>query len=201
MIKICATFEEWYLGDGTYPPLTVGQKVNLSFYVNPTELKSTNRTDFEFHQNQYSDYRYCGRVIRTYKSEENSDINLIDCGQFRFYIEGNPKIQKLKEGQFIEGQGTLLLDYYMWVENLADYKDAPNIFYNFQVDRIIKVKIPEKFISRNGNSMSYPSSLQPTDYSNNDIFEINDMRDDDGHTSFYLLDLNPINEQIEKTFT
>jgi hypothetical protein len=201
MIKICATFEEWYLGDGTYPPLTKGQKVNLSFYVNPTELQLSTRTDFEFKQNQYSDYSYCGRVIKTYESEENSEINIVDCGQFRFYIEGSPKIPKLKEGQFIEGRGMLLLDYYMWVENLADYSDAPDIFYNYQVDAIRKVKIPEKFIGRSGGSISHPSSLSPADYSDKDIFEISDMRTDDGRTSFYLLDLDPINEQIGKTFT
>lgn len=201
MIKICATFEEWYLGDGTYPPLRKGQNVNLSFYINPTVLSLTTRTNLEFKQNQNSDYSYRGQVIKSYTSEEGSQLNIIDCGQFKFFVEEGSNIPKLNEGQFIEGHGMLLIDYYMWVENLGDYHNAPDIFFNLRVDRIRKVKIPERFINRNGNSMSYPSSLSPADYSDKDLVEIEDMRQDNGHSSFYLLDLATINEQVERTFT
>jgi hypothetical protein len=198
MIKICATFEEWFLGDGTYPPLTQGQKVNLSFYINPTELRSTNRTDFEFKQDRYSDYTYCGRVLKTYQTRENSEISVVDCGQFTFCIEGKDKT--LKEGEFVDGKGMLLLDYYMWAENVAQFEDAPNIFYNFRVDKIRRVKIPERFIVKDEISISHPTSLSPGKYSDHDMSEITDMAEDHNHTSFYLLDLNPIDEIIKKTF-
>jgi hypothetical protein len=34
-----AVFETWHLGDGNYPPIKSGQLANLSFKVEPDEVK------------------------------------------------------------------------------------------------------------------------------------------------------------------
>jgi hypothetical protein len=200
MDTLCATFEEWYLGDGTYPPLHKGEKVNLSFYVNPADKTIKPKGDYLFEQVKNSDYRFCGKVIRNY-TDLNKQIIIVDVGNFKFYLEEFDETFKPSIGQFIWGHGTLLLDYYMWVENLLDYPDPPNLFYNFQVDNILKVAIPERFIHRNSNGLSSPTSLSPNDYNDNDVQEIEDMRHDHSSTEFYLLNLRFIEEEVAQTFT
>ena len=199
MTDLCVTFEEWYLGDGTYPPLHCGEKVNLSFYISTNDLKISDKQEFHLKQIKDSNYSFIGQVIRNYKKNEVQLI-IVDTGSLKFYIEIPKETLSLNVGQFIFGTGPLLIDYYAWVENLSNYENPPDLFYNFSVDKIRKVRIPEKFISRNGEAMSYPSSLSPSDYSANDIVEIEDMRGDKGNTSFYLLDLKNLNETVAKTF-
>ena len=199
MTDLCVIFEEWYLGDGTYPPLYRGEKVNLSFYISTNDCKISDKQEFYFIQIKDSDYSFSGRVIRNYK-ENDGQLIIVDTGTFKFYMEIPREKLSLAVGQFICGSGPLLIDYYAWVENLRNYENHPDLFYNFKVDKIRKVQIPEKFISRNDKAMAYPSSLSPKDYSENDILEIEDMDGDNSNTSFYLLNLKTTNEQIPKTF-
>ena len=199
MDTICATFEEWYLGDGTYPPLHKGQKVNLSFYIAPGEKVHHSDGQYLFEQIKHSDYKFSGKVIRNYP-ESDKQIIIIDVGNFKFYIEEFDVSFKPDEGQFISGRGQLLLDYYIWVENLRDYPGPPNIFYNFQVEKILRVSIPEKFIYRYENGLSSPASLTTEDFGDNELQEIEDMRNEHSSTVFFLLNLQFIDEDIAQTF-
>jgi hypothetical protein len=199
MTDLCVIFEEWYLGDGTYPLLRRGEKVNLSFYIPTNDCKISDKRESYFVQIKDSDYSFSGQVIRNYK-ENDEQLIIIDAGTFKFYMEIPRKKLSLTVGQFICGSGSLLIDYYAWVENLRNYENRPDLFYNFKVVKIRKVQIPEKFIYRNDKAISHPSSLSPKDYSENDILEIEDMHGDNGNTSFYLLDLKTIDEQVPKTF-
>jgi len=198
MNNICVTFEEWHLGDGNYPPLHRGQKVNFSFYISLTNKQILENGECYFKQNRYSDYSFCGKVIRTYQSVDDGQIIIVDTGNFKFYIEDSKFSVNI--GQFISGQGVLLIDYYIWVEYLSSYDNPPDLFYNFIVENISKVKIPEKFIYRHDKGYSSPTSLAPSDYSETDLIEIEDMRNDKSETSFYLLNLKTIDQKIAKTF-
>lgn len=201
MDTLCATFEEWYLGDGTYPPLFKGQKVNLSFYIASRDKSIHSTGQYLFEQIKYSDYKFCGKVIRNYV-DKDKQIIIVDVGNFKFYIEEFDTTFNPTLGQFISGHGQLLLDYYIWVENIREYSNAPNIFYNFKVNSILRVTIPEKFINRYENGLSSPTSLSTEDYSDNEVEEIEDMRDDHQSSSeFYLLNLRFLNEDIAQTFT
>ena len=199
MEDLCVTFEEWYIGDGTYPPLRKGQNVNLSFYIQPYEKAFTNNKNLFFRKIKNSNYEFSGQIIRDYYDNDNRVI-IVDVSDFRFYIELTDKQKKSLVGQYIIGQGQLLIDYYIWVENLHSYENAPDIFYNFTIDKIRKVRIPEKFINRHENGLSAPASLSPEDYDESDIEEIEDMNETNTDTSFFLLDLKSIKENIAKTF-
>jgi hypothetical protein len=199
MDTICATFEEWYLGDGNYPPLHKGQKVNLSFYIAPAEKTLHSDEQYLFEQIKYSDYKFSGKIIRNYHKSDKQII-IVDVGHFKFYIEEFDASFKASEGQFISGRGQLLVDYYIWVENLRDYPEPPNIFYNSKVERIIKVSMPERFIDRHENGLSSPASLTTEDFSDNEMQEIEDMRNEQLSTVFYLLNLKFIDEDIAQTF-
>ena len=199
METLCATFEEWYLGDGTYPPLHKGQKVNLSFCINSAEKSIVRDENYRFEQIKHSDYKFCGKVIRHY-SDPHKQIMIIDAGEFKFYIEEHNTGFKPSVGQFISGRGMLLLDYYIWVENIREYADPPNIFYNFEVDGILRVTIPERFIHRRESGFATPASLSTNDYTDNEVQEIEDMSNDHSSTEFYLLNLKFIKEDIPQTF-
>lgn len=199
MENLCVTFEEWYLGDGTYPPLTKGQNVNLAFYIQPYEKTFVTSSKYLLRQLKNSDYEFSGKIIRDFQDSDNRVI-VVETKQLLFYIEISDIETKALEGQFISGKGQLLIDYYIWAEYFCNYENAPDLFYNFKIDKIRKVKIPEKFIHRHDNGFSSPTSLATNDYNENDTEEIEDMNDKKSDTSFFLLDLKAINEKIERTF-
>ena len=201
MKNICVIFEEWHLPDGNYPPFHKEQKVNLSFYLNEYEWKITDEGNCFFNQIKHCEYEFCGEIIGNYYTiNQESILIIVDTGTLRFYVELDQYKGESLIGKYVYGKGELLLDYYIWVGYLKEYKDPPDIFYNFKVDRIRKIKIPEKFIYRHERGFSAPTSLSVDDYDYDDMIEINKMEDRNEGVMFFLVDLKPIDDQVPKTY-
>jgi len=140
MISLCATFEDWLIIDGDYPPLVKGQKVNLSFKVFTRDYRIVDEELYSFEQTKHSEYSFSGKIIYKY-----FDIIIVDTLSFKFYIElKRDNIENICVGQFIRGNGNLHVDYYMWVMNPNRYENHPDIFYNFVVENILEVEISER---------------------------------------------------------
>ena len=88
------------------------------------------------------------------------------------------------------GEGTLLLDHYYWVEFLESYEDPPNLFYNLKVSRILRVKIPERFVARHDKGKSLPTRLVPEDYSASLVVELNTMQGQSFDEEFYVIEFD-----------
>ena len=190
-MRLTAIFETWHIGDGNYPPLFVGQAVNLSFEIYPytvSEVPSKGLASFE--QLVDAEYRFVGKVLRTY-NRGGDPIVVVQADQFRFYINSFPD-QKLalQEGDIVEGRGRLSLDHYIWVEFISSYRDPPNLFYQLRVTRIRAVRIPESFVSRHERGKSYPTSLSHIEYSGTNLEEIQTMDDFRGDEVFFLVDFD-----------
>jgi hypothetical protein len=198
MLSLCAMFEDWLIEDGDYPPLEKGQNVNLSFRVFSDNIKVEKNNIYVFDQKKYSKYNFSGKII--YK---NLDIIIVDSMYLKFYIENDSKrnnLLNISVGQFIKGSGVLKVDPYAYrMEIYRKDENLPEIFYNLIVEKIFELKIPEKYIKRNGGSESGPSSLPINEYKNINLKEIVKM-DSMGEFISYLLNLNEISENIEKTF-
>lgn len=194
MLNLWATLEEWVIGDGNYPHFRKNDKVNLAFYIKPYNFSVTKNENHLFEQIKYSEYNFCGKIIYTYEN-----IIVVDTNGFKFYMEIDD-IEKNIVGNQIQGKGMLLVDYYVWAENLIEYKNHPNIFYNLFVEKIYLVTIPEVFIKRYGNSISFPSSLKNDDINDDDIMEIETTNVNHDVYEYYLIEFNEINEQVRKTF-
>jgi len=82
-------------------------------------------------------------------------------------------------GNHVEGFGTLVLDYYAWVEFLAEYADPPDLFYKLRVERIKRLRIPERFINRTDAGVSYPTRLTPQDCESADLTEVDVIKNED----------------------
>jgi hypothetical protein len=188
-VQLTAVFETWHLGDGNYPPLHNGQLVNLSFEFLPYSLsKSTERKISKFEQVKDAEYSFAGTVLRVYGDAPKVKLVVVQAEEFRFYINSFPTHSPvLKEGDRCEGFGRLLLDHYIWVEFLSNYKDPPDLFYSLRLISIRAVKIPDSFISRTPKGQAGPTSLSQDDYSNDDIQEVERMEDSRGGWAFYLL--------------
>jgi hypothetical protein len=66
---------------------------------------------------------------------EADPLAMISCGEFRSYVK-SPQARGLKQGESVRGAGTLLLDYFIWVEFLGSYPDPPDLFYPLRVTGI-----------------------------------------------------------------
>ena len=99
----------------------------------------------------------------------------------------------------VTGKGTLLLDYYIWVENLARYLNPPDIFFILEVTRIRKVQIPERFIHRSEKGKSGPTRVSPADFGI--VIDLETMVGQKFDEEFYLVDFNEINRRdVPRTF-
>jgi len=189
-MNLTAIFESWHVDDGNYPPLTVGQLVNLSFELEPRQTEGVSLDVPEsFEHLGKGEYRFCGTALNVYEKPDDPTITIIKTGEFRFYImfeESNRYVQ----GKRYCGVGTLLLDHYSWVEYLSERENPPDLFHKLQVKRILKVNIPEKFVARHETGKSLPTRLIPADYSVSDVEEINTMQDQPFDEEFYIIDFD-----------
>jgi len=174
-MELTAIFENWHIGDGNYPPLCKGELVNLSFELEPRTLDKAalNNAKETIHLGN-AEYRFCGNVLKVYDSGLDGELIVIGVDGFRFYVLSQEVGRYIPEDLVI-GEGTLLLDHYIWVENLEEYKDAPDLFYNLRVKQIRKVQTPERFIARCKDGKSYPTRLAPHDYTDSDVELIESM--------------------------
>jgi hypothetical protein len=199
MLHLFTLLEKWVLEDGNYPHFRKNNKVNLAFYIKPYDFFIAKNRQYKFTQIKYYEYDFCGKIIYKY-SDGLLDIIVVDTNEFKFYMELNKNIKNTKIGNFIQGRGKLLIDYYNWAKNMNEYKNHPDIFYNLIIEKIYSIKIPEKFIKTNENTVSYPSSLKIEDINYDDINEIEETNTKNNQYEFYLIELNEIDEQMRMTF-
>ena len=195
MLNLCVTFETWCISDGTYDPLQKGQNVNLSFYIQPEKIRKSVKNEFYLKQEKYSDYLFCGEVICRY-AEKHLKLLVIDTGYYKFFIEDHGGKSLPSPGQFVKGEGRIIADYFIWASSLDEIKNAPDIYYNFIIDRILQVNTPAKFISEDDGIVISPTSLGSSEFDDKDVVEVQDMFDEEKWSSFYLLDLKEIDEIV-----
>ena len=184
-VELSAIFESWHIGDGNYPPLTRGQLVRLSFELSTKHLAMVpDHGVSRFEGIGNAEYHGGGRVLRRYNTDGYS-IAVIEAGGFRFYVHGS-SAATLTPNSSVEFEGTLLLDHYLWVEFLERYPDPPDLFYNLRVTRIRKVSIPERFVHRTATSVSYPTSVGPSDYGT--VEELTTMEGHEFSREFFIID-------------
>ena len=137
-------------------------------------------------------------MIRRYDTE-GYGIAVIQTGDFRFYVHGS-SAARLELHSWIQFEGTLLLDHYLWVEFLNRYPDPPDLFYTLRVTRIRRVDIPDRFVHRSASGVSYPTSVGPPDFG--PIAELDTMEGQEFATEFYILDFSDYDlEHVEVPFT
>ena len=192
-----AVFESWHIGDGNYPPLFRGQRVNLSFEVHAVEWNRVHSSQEEsFVHLGGGEYEFTATVVKRYDARR---ITVLSSGDFRFYVTG---VMAAGIGDRIRGRGDLLLDHYLWVEFLNEYSNPPDLFYQLAVERIRRVRIPESLISRHPRGKAFPTSLGREQYDATEAIEIETMEGQASDEAFYLLDLTDegVSGRVARTF-
>jgi hypothetical protein len=199
-MNLTVVFQAWHLDDGNYPPLKRGQQVNLSFEIYPFETAKgdANQNDSFMHLGGGS-YEFKGSILRTYDDDPQEIVTIIQSGDFRFYIN---RPLSLKRGDPVAGRGALLFDHYLWVEFLDHYPNPPDLFFQFVVQRIWRVQIPERFVTRHERGKSFPASLSPTEYVPEAVTEIETMEGQSLDEAFCLIDLTQegVSGSVPRTF-
>ena len=96
-MKIKAIFENWHIGDGNYPPLSKGEKVNLCFCIEDYIIDTfKTESEFYFNNSDKNKYDFAGTIIKMYSDPPNS-LLVINSGDFKFYIEIYKNINKYSE--------------------------------------------------------------------------------------------------------
>lgn len=201
-MHLTAVFEEWHIGDGNYPPLHKGMDVNLAFQVEhsgPLQVAPSG-SSLAFEHLGNAEYRFVAKIARIYTSVDSSSIAICETSEFRFYIE-HDDMRQFQVGTVVQGTGTLLLDYYIWVEYLSSYPDPPDLFYNLQVERIRKVRISERFIARYERGKSLPTRIPPHELQTGDYEEIDTMEGQNFDECFCDVDFESLQgRSVPRTF-
>jgi hypothetical protein len=193
-MKITAILETWHFYDGNYSELNKGQLVNLSFEMGARKLEAVdlNTPNSLVHQGG-GKYSFCGDGLRFYNYHSLLPLIVIQTGAFSFYTISAPKgVGAFRPGTKVAGEGMLQFDTYYWVENLDNYENPPQLFYNLEVKRIRKVQIPEKLLKRYDSGESYPASLLPGEYSADCVESVNETTWQPHHQQhcFYVVDFD-----------
>ncbi|MGH2372515.1 MAG: hypothetical protein ACRDIC_03435 [bacterium] len=138
-MQLTAIFESWLIWDKAYTPFSKGEAVNLSFRMDTQRLEWCPAGLEEFTHIRDAEYRFRGRVILVYSSEEKPFVVVETLG-FRFYTNGRHlrplQLGYRNPGDWVVGEGTLLLDYGDWFSHgIHD----PNLFFKLLVKNIWKV--------------------------------------------------------------
>lgn len=204
-LALTAVFESWLIGDGDYPPLEQGMLVKLSFTVSPVTIAAADESaDLFFENHGNAEYAFCAEILRIYApSKSESRVIVLSAREFRFYVEAREP-DEYQVGGRLRGEGTLMLDYYRWVEGLLrrpkQFPDPPDLFYTLKVTRILEVGLPEKFISRSERGTASPTSVPPADFG--EVREVQSMRDPGHDFQFYLVDfVSSAAQDVPLTFT
>lgn len=188
-MSLNAIFECWTVEDGSYPPLSVGDKVNLSFELKVGHITAGQDRPSFAHLSR-ADYSFCG-VVRAYYDDPEPTI-AIDAGGVRFFCEGD-KVMGLSPGTYVRGEGTLYVDYYGWVEYLTDRAGAPDLFGNFVVARIAVPEIPVQPTDAKWDGSTVAAAEESND--------LRDVRSTDCSTSHtFILYLEATDESVSRTF-
>jgi hypothetical protein len=179
-MELFAVFETWHLGDGNYPAVKKGQLVNLSFEVQPDELRLAPRESrFELDHLGQGTYRFTGLVTRVYdRGDQANPIVVIETERFRFYMHSS-RSETLALGKRRHRARNLLFDHYIWVEYLSSYPDPPDLFYSLRVTDIWRFRIPERFITRSERGNAYPTWVRPEEYGPDDVSKVDVVSDED----------------------
>ncbi len=202
-MNVTAIFESWHIGDGNYPPLSKGQLVNLSFELEPRKMEEVSLSIPEsFEHLGNGEYRCCCTVRKVYEGEDRDTVVILQAGDFRFYTMSAESDSYVQGGRY-GGEGTLLLDHYYWVEFLESYEDPPNLFFKLEIRRILRVRIPERFVARHEKGKSLPTRLVPGDYSASDVEELATMEGQSLDEDFYIIEFDDSGlegREIPRTF-
>jgi hypothetical protein len=202
-MRLTAIFEEWYIGDGNYPPLRKQQLVNVAFEMHPQEMSAVAGDSTILHNVGNAEYEFAGLVLRHYRDAEEP-ILLVEADGFRFYIaDSAASFENLHQGQWVSGKGTLTLDHYLWAEFCHEYDSGPpDLFYTLRVARISEVEIPASHIVRDETGHSAPTWLPAGEVQNSR--EVESMAELKWEVGFYLVEYDDegVGKQvIPRTFT
>lgn len=183
-MRLVAIFESWHVGDGNYAPFDQYQTSRLAFEVDNARLRltSASASALSFKSNDDATCEFCAEVLG-----RHNGLTAFGSGEFRFYIHDGTADQ-FERGSVVRGEGTLALDHYAWFENVGSFINPPDLYFDVSVVRIRKVRIPERFVDRYAGGKYLPTTVEPGDYTDDDVEELTTMRGQAFDEEFYLVD-------------
>jgi hypothetical protein len=185
MSTLCINIPNHFLND--YLPVKNGKQ--LSFKLWMLTLKPVSVREFgEPYLKQLSsaEYEFCGKVLAE-MSINDVLVLIVDCGNVQFYVENGPSTDSHRTGsylnKFVRGQGTLTVGEYPYNMGVADTQAT--------ISKITRVTIPQSYIDGlKGRANSIPMYLPPTEYSESDMRQFDELTRSDEHAGylFFLLE-------------
>lgn len=164
-MRLTAIFEPWSIGDGAYEPWERHQVVNVALELSATGLELRPATSPEELSHLGGPlYRCCATVVRTYTTEHPPLVALTANG-FRCYCWPRD-LTDIHPGARLGGVTHLVVDTYLLADALAAARagsealagqDLLQLLHAFRVERLWRVRIPERFIARDERGLGSPT--------------------------------------------
>lgn len=194
MSKLCVNFESWTVINNDYPPIEIGSKAELYITFQEVDYRISKNKSKYLRQKNYTEYSFCGEVIRVYDVKEwKLPLIIIDTGSYNILYWIKDKDTIPQEGQYIRGSGELgiVSGYPFWI--YINLKSLPDFIYYFRVIKITGVILPEAQIENaednkksNIITITYPSA---SDYDAHKLVDVNDLKKINSERIMYFLDL------------
>lgn len=149
MSELSVSIDSWIIQDGNYGDFTVGQLAKFALEFAGGSLQPSLSKEPQAHHIGYGVYDVCAQVIYV-----NEKVWVVDFG-FMAYWESKPPEFAIP-GTWVEGKILIGVDPFFYMEHLRKLPDMPNLFYSWQLTKIIRDDTPW-LIERNihgGQNMS-----------------------------------------------
>jgi hypothetical protein len=132
-------FEQWFLDDGLYPPLSIGDRINVALQLMPRGCEADPLAKVEWRSDPSGTCAFSGKVIAVVREEPTEWVAAINVGPLAFYIEGTG-ICRWDAGTTVSGQGTLILDYGAWNDAATRTPGAPDLYRTMIIVGLLRAK-------------------------------------------------------------
>ena len=197
MRNICVNFETWTIEDGSYSPMNKGDTRVFAIGISAHKHRISIKKKKYLIQKKNANYLFSGEVLYNNTTNDTTLI-VVNTGVFKFFISGyDTKLELLyKVGQFIEGEGVLSIDSYLWMHEW--YVDgAPHIYCDYSVENIMGSKMAfepyRKSLGDEDDEYSSEYMVFP-ELDEDNLIEMNNVLDDDMMLSHVELKMIKVNE-------
>jgi hypothetical protein len=199
ILNIQIEFSPWLVGDGIYPMLSVGDQYKFSFEMYPRSLGILGSPSFCYLKNiKFSVYEFTASVTGYFNNMLIAEVN-----GFVIYIchIHAKRVTKYKIGDLIKGEGELMFGHGSYEMNLNLYKNPPDLFQNFRVERMTAYMDPEANIVEK-DERGFITKRKSGEIDESLSEEVNNMEVhvNFGKTYFYLIYLTKIIEESPVAF-
>ena len=188
-LNIEVLLESWVILDENYPSFKKNDEIKIALSSSELSIAPTNKKESFIKNINSAAYEFSGKCIAVYYDDRRDlEFVVIDTGLLKFYLYYH-SYEEFTVGEYYCGKVTLLVDPFMWKDSYKTLSDAPDIFYNFKVESIIRYFISDEHVTKDDDMIIHLTTLSSEKRKDAPSREVEKIEVGEDLREFFLLNL------------